>query len=444
MKNCATRILSRDYTVSGDTWATHLNNNDLIVGPSGAGKTRGYVKPNLLQGGESYIVADPKGSLLSEVGPVLEQQGYRVMSIDFCDLSGSYGYNPLDYIRGEREGGRYNQQDVATIASALCPLECQKDPYWDHAAQMYCAAMIGYVLECLPREEHTLEYVAKLLPLMADGGPNRLSTLERLFEELRMERPDSFVLQKYDLFRSIKVADRMDASIRGILAGRLSPLTFDDAARLFSKPDRVDFAALGREKTAVFLSVSDTDRSMDKLVNLFYTQAMQALCRSADRDYPDHRLKVPVRFILDDFATNTVIPDFDNLTSVIRSREIAVSVIIQSLTQLEGLYGQAKAITIVNNCDHCLYLGGQDTETARYFSAKVNKTVDSVLSLPLDAAYLFVRGQKARRVEKYRLEDHPLYPQLPEARERAAGRDAPAPVGEETQPPVFPDAECYA
>ena len=133
---------------------------------------------------------------------------------------------------------------------------------------------------------------------------------------------------------------------------------------------------------------------------LFRSQALQGLCRSADRDYPDHRLPVSVRFILDDFATNTVIPDFDSIISVIRSREIYVSIIIQSLSQLEGLYGHAKAMTIINNCDNCLYLGGQDVETASYFSLKMNRTVDTILNLPLDAAILFTRGQRPRRVEK--------------------------------------------
>lgn len=131
---------------------------------------------------------------------------------------------------------------------------------------------------------------------------------------------------------------------------------------MFSCPQRIDFRSLGREKTAVFLTISDTDRSMDGLVNLFYTQALQTLCNSADKDYPDHRLPVPVRFILDDFATNVRIPDFDKIISVIRSREIYVSIILQSISQLSALYGSGESTTIINNCDNCLYLGGQDVE----------------------------------------------------------------------------------
>ena len=142
---------------------------------------------------------------------------------------------------------------------------------------------------------------------------------------------------------------------------------------------------------------------MDRLTNLFYTQALHELCNSADRDNKDHRLKVPVRLILDDFAANVFIPEFDKIISVIRSREISVSIILQSLSQLESMYGDARAKTILNNCDHCLYLGGQDVDTARYVSIKANKSINSILNLPLEAAWLFERGTQPQQVEKYRL-----------------------------------------
>lgn len=148
---------------------------------------------------------------------------------------------------------------------------------------------------------------------------------------------------------------------------------------------------------------------MDKLVSLFCTQAMHCLCDSADLDYADHRLPVPVRFILDDFATNAVVPDFANLTSVIRSREISVSIILQSITQLNAVYGEADAATIIDNCDNCLYLGGQDLNTARIMSQKANRSLDSILNMPLSDAILFTRGQPPRRVQKYNLCTHPNY-----------------------------------
>ena len=202
-----------------------------------------------------------------------------------------------------------------------------------------------------------------------DGG-----YFHQIVFELGQKNPDSFAWRKFCMSNSGKRAERTYCSILSVLAEKLDVLTFDGIEKLFQREERVDFARLG--------------------------QAFQGLCRSADRDYSDHRLPVPVRFILDDFATNTVIPDFDNVISVIRSRNICASIIIQSLSQLEGLYGHAKAMTIINNCDNCLYLGGQDVETANYFSLKMNRTVDTILNLPLDTAILFTRGQRPRKVEK--------------------------------------------
>ena len=412
------RILADGEFRNNDTWCTGLNNNDLIIGPPGAGKTRFYIKPNLLQCQESVIVNDTKGSLLYEVGPDLAARGYHVLSINFADLGsetpGSCGYNPLDYIRYNEKTGRWSEKDILTIASALIPVE-SKDPFWDYSAQMYLACMIGYTMECLPPEERNLESVMKLFIYMdydrnAQGATfENSSKFGQLLHELGQKNPNSFAWRKFCTFRGNATAEKMHESIRGILASNLDVLTFDTAIDMYSRKDRIDFASIGRERTALFLTVSDTDRSLDRLVNLFYTQAFQTLCNSADRDYKNHRLPVSVRFMLDDFAAGTVIPDFDNLTSVIRSREISVSIIIQSLTQLEGLYGKSKATTIMNNCDNCLYLGGQDVNTAYTMAEKMNRPANTILTLPLGSAYLFTRGQPAKQVQKYDLRSHERY-----------------------------------
>ena len=164
---------------------------------------------------------------------------------------------------------------------------------------------------------------------------------------------------------------------------------------------------------ALFLTISDTDRSMDRLVNLFFTQAINVLCTTADHS-PGHRLPTPVRFYLDDFAANFTIPDFDKLTSVIRSREISVSVILQSLSQLEAIYGTARAATILNNADHLLYLGGTDVGTAQTISVKANKPTNTILQMPLDKAWLFTRGENPQPVRKYDVQDHPKYQYVPQ------------------------------
>lgn len=402
MRNTGYRILAEGQTVSNDTWATGRNNNDLIIGPSGAGKTRGYVLPNILQCSESLIVTDTKGALCQDVGGTLAQRGYDVLEINLTDcLASPWGYNPLNFIRCDRRE-KYSEQDIMTVAAALVPVENGHEPFWDLAARMILESLIGYVLDFLPDEEHTLSSVVTLFQAM---GTKRF---ERLFEELREVAPGSFAYNRYQMYSSIAHADKMYASIQGILAEKLSTLTFDGAKALFENPQRIDFRALGQRKTAVFLNISDTDRSMDRLAALFYTQALHTLCNMADRS-PGHRLTVPVRMILDDFAANVCIQDFDKITSVIRSREISVSIILQSLSQLEALYGHAKALTIINNCDQLLYLGGQDVETARYVCTKANKSINTILAMPLDGAWLFQRGEAPRQVRKYRLENHPQH-----------------------------------
>ena len=407
MRNTGHRILAYGAQIANDTWETGINNNDCIIGPSGAGKTRGYVIPNILQCNESMIIADTKGALRQQVGGVLEWSGYQICELNLTDCRAStIGYNPLRFIRLEGGCGHYSEQDILRVAACLVPLEIQKDPFWDRAAQMLLETLIGYLLECQPQEEHTLNHAALLLSEM--GG-----LTNKLLDEYAAIAPDSFAARRWKLYRSMSQADRTEACIQGILAEKLSTFTFDGVSDLFTRPNQIDFAALGREKTALFLNISDTDRSMDQLAALLYTQAIQQLCAEADHN-EDHRLTVPVRFYLDDFACNSVIPGFDQIVSVIRSREISVSIILQSLSQLEALYGHAKALTILNGCDNLLYLGGQDVETAQYIAIKANKPASAILNMPLDSAWLFTRGMKPEQVRKYELTSHPYYRMLPE------------------------------
>lgn len=412
--NC--RILGQDEFIDNDTWVTGISNNDLIIGPTGAGKTRGYVKPNILQANGSMIITDTKGNLRRETGPYLKSRGYHIVDIDFTNLYHSeFGYNPLDYIR-IREDGTFNEQDVMTIGKALVPDLSLKEPFWDDVARLYIEALIGYTMACLPKDEQNLNSVSRLSNLV---GTNTLNTM---FAELEACEPDSFSVSRYKRMQVIAVADRMDASIKGIMFNALNPYNFDGMRRMFVNPKRIDFASIGTEKTAVFLTVSDSDRAMDRLVGLFYTQALQVLLRTADQEFDDCRLPVPVRFILDDFATNVLIPDFDKIISVIRSREISVSLIVQSLSQLDALYDSSVKKTIVNNCDTWLYLGGQDFETIKTISEKMNRPFIETAQMPLDSAALFIRGQKPRFVEKFDLTTHRNYRYLPEAHQK--GKEA--------------------
>lgn len=413
MQNKSYRILARDQCISNDTRATGLNNNDLILGPSGAGKTRGYVLPNILRASESLIITDTKGDLCQQTRESLDKRGYTVLEINLTDcISSPYGYNPLDYIR--MENGRCNEQDVMTVAAALVPVGDLRDPFWDLSARSILACIIGYVMERLPEWERTMDSVTRLFREMGTG------CFDALMKELVEIDPECLAAVQYQMFSLTKTADRTYASIQGILAEKLSTFTFSGPSFLLDHPQKINLPDIGERKTAVFLRISDTDRSMDRIAALLYTQALQVLCSSADAQQT-RRLEVPVRLILDDFAAaaDACIPDFDRITSVIRSREISVSVILQSLSQLEASYGHHKAMTIVNNCDHLLYLGGQDVETARYIATRANKSMTSVLQMPLDHAWLFERGAAPRQVLKFNLSDLPLYPELEDEDEQA-------------------------
>lgn len=420
MRDKTSRILAAGRTMSNDTWETGLNNNDAVIGPSGCGKTRGYVKPNILQCNESMVISDPKGRLRQETGRALKCAGYRIINIDLTDCPRSYGYSPLDYVSYDGFRGCYREQDIMRIAACIVPVEDHYNPFWDKGARMYLEAIIGYVLECLPEREHTMESVAKLF--MEMGTPR----FDKLFEELYELNPDSFAAARYRLQKGTDTAEKMFASYIGILAEKLSAVAFGAVGDMFRKKERIRFRDLRREKTAVFLTISDTDRSMDGLASLFYAQALHELCNGRPESFRFIRNPLPVRFIFDDFAANFTIPDFDRIISVIRSRDVYASVILQSLSQLEGMYGHAAALTILNNCDNLLYLGGQDVETARYVSLKADKPLSEILNMPLSDAWLFTRGRKPERVKKYELETHERYKDLPEA---LARDDVPFPDG---------------
>ena len=414
MQNKSYRILASGQCINNSTWVTGLNNNDLIIGPSGAGKTRGYVLPNILRAKESLIVTDTKGDLCEQSRESLEKRGYVIQEINLTDcISSPYGYNPLDYIR--TENGRCNEQDVLTMAAALVPVGGLRDPFWDLAARSMLACIIAYVVERLPGWERTMDSVTRLFREMGTGH------FDALMKELVEIDPECLAAMQYQMFSLTQAADRTYACIQGTLSEKLSTFTFSGPSFLLDHPQKISLPDIGERKTAVFLHISDTDRSMDRIAALFYTQALQVLCSSADARQT-RRLKVPVRLILDGFAAaaDACIPDFDRITSVIRSREISVSIILQSLSQLESSYGHHKAMTIINNCDHLLYLGGQDVETARYIATRANKSMTRILQMPLDCAWLFERGTDPCQVLKFKLSDLPLYPELDDEDEQAS------------------------
>ena len=386
------RILAVGVEVDNDTHRTNLNNNDICIGPAGAGKTSGYVLPNLLRMEGSCIVADTKGNLRRKTEKILRQKGFKIHNIDFIDLQRSDAYNPLDYI-GRNKDGSWSEQDITSLSRALMPELSPDDPFWPLSAQMVLSAMIAYVLEALPEEEHTMFSVVEIFrEFETDRGA-------RLFHALHGKKPNSMAYRRYRMLESVTQAEKTWGCIRQFTAEALELFDIEEAKHIFQGHSSFRFTDLGDEKTVLFLNISDVDRSFDRIVGILYTQLFQSLCRHADNS-PGDRLKVPVRIIMDDFSTNYVIPQFDNIISVIRSREIYTTIILQSLTQLNAMYGIDRANTILNNSDHILYLGGQDLQTAEYIGNRTNRSPYTVLNLPLHQAIVLERGKEARFAEK--------------------------------------------
>lgn len=386
------RILAQGVSVSNDTRATGLNNNDMIIGSAGSGKTGGYVIPNLQNIEGSMIVSDTKGQLVKLFKDDLIKRGYKVHTLDLVDPERSCAFNPLAHIRRDKNG-RYREQDVLTLATMLSPVRTINDPFWDNAAMAQIAFYIAYSLDALPPEEQNLASICRLHGMFCQpGGRN-------FFLKWALQNPDKFAAKKFMHINAVSESEKTSGCINEFVTLALDSFNFREAEALFGNSKSIDLAALGREKTVLFLNVSDTDTTFDKIVNIIYAQALHVLCTEAD-NRPGGRLKVPVRIIMDDFAASARIPGFDKVISVIRSRDISVSLVLQSLTQLESMYSKPTALTIINNCDHLIYLGCQDLDTANFIAHHIGKTPEAVLSIPLSDAIIITKGEKTRQAKK--------------------------------------------
>ena len=379
-------LIARDCQFSLNDYETKRNNNVLVVGGSGTGKTRTIVSPNLEQAVGSYVVSDPKGNLHKKYGGYLKGKGYRVQVADFTHPERSMHYNPMAQVN--------STQDILKLASVLVDAKegaGNVDPYWDRTAAMLLAAIMGYMRET----EYTPWDFKSILELLNQAGreddeDRNSSLLAKRFALLRAQHPDSWACDQFDNVNA--APNKTFDCTRTSVSSKFSQMDSKELRQMMSGND-FDFASLGREKTALFVIVSDTDRTMDALVNLFFTQAMQALCRCADDECEDSRLPVPVRFILDDFATNCRIDEFPRMISSIRSRGISVMLMIQAEAQLAQGYGYDCA-TIISNCDTYVYLGGNDVRTAQAVSERWDKPLARVLNMPVEHCLVFRRGSQ--------------------------------------------------
>lgn len=379
-------ILADGQYYSMNCYETKRNNNVLVVGTSGSGKSRSIVSPNILQATGSYIISDPKGKLYGEYGEYLRKKGYLVELLDFDEPKRSVHYNFFEYIHSEK--------DILKVAHMLVYQDehgSLNDPFWDRSAELLLVSIMGYLYYERPKHEQTLECILKLVSACQIEEENAagICALDRIMEEVGAQNPHHFAYRQYQKFRL--AAARTLKSVLITVTSLLGKFDIDELNEMMAD-DELELMTIGERKTAVFVVVSDTDRSMDNLANLFFSQAMNELCRHADKNCADARLPVDVRFILDDFATNCRINEFPRMISAIRSRGISTMLMIQAESQLRAAYGE-DAATIIANCDTYVYLGGNDIETAKAVAIRCNVPVQKILYMPVETNWIFRRGQ---------------------------------------------------
>ncbi len=403
MRKYGTRILGKNVIISNDTRETGLNNNDLIIASTGLGKTGGYVVPNIQMNENSLIVSDTKNQLHRMFKDELTERGFNVLLLDFINPENSVVYNPLLFVRRTKWGG-FREQDILTIATTIHPAGISAgDPLWDNLTQNFIAFCIGYCLETKPEKERNLVTVADIARNFKDIEK------EDFFLDWIVDHQDTFSAKKYKEINSYSKADKMFGSVIGMVNDDLSRFSFQEAQFIFSEtPEKgeravdtevLDISLLGMEKTVLFINQSDTESTFECMINLLYAQAFQVLCLDADRS-KEGRLNVPVRIILDDFASSAKIPDFDKIISVIRSRDISVSIILQSMKQLDSMYNVSEAATIIDNCAHILYLGSMNETTQAYVASAAGKTIERIKTMPKEKAYLISFGERAKLIDK--------------------------------------------
>ena len=348
------------------------NKNILVIGGSGSGKTRFFCKPSLLQAHSSYVCTDPKGTLLPEIGTFLERKKYRIKCLNLINFRKSMKYNPLAYIRSEK--------DILKLVNALIMNtkgegEKSSEDFWVKAERLYYSALIGYIWYEATEEEKNFITLLDLINASEarEDDETYQSPVDLLFSQLEEREPDHFAVKQYRKFKM--AAGKTLKSILISCGARLAPFDIKELRDLMEY-DELELDTLGDQKTALFVILSDTDSTFNFVAALMYSQLFNLLCDKAD-DFYGGRLPIHVRLILDEFANIGQIPNFDKLIATIRSREISASIILQSQSQLKTIYKDA-ADTIVGNCDSTLFLGGKEKSTLKELSEILGKeTIDS-------------------------------------------------------------------
>ncbi len=335
------------------------NKNVLVIGGSGSGKTRFYVKPNLMQMHSSYCVTDPKGTIVVECGKMLVKNGYEIKILNTINFKKSMKYNPFAYLKSEKDILKLVQ---TIIANTKGEGEKAGEDFWVKAEKLYYTALIGYIYYEAPKEEKNFATLLEMIDAseVREDDENYMNPVDRLFEALEKKNPSHFAVKQYKKYKL--AAGKTAKSILISCGARLAPFDIEELRELM-KEDELELDTLGDRKTALFVIISDTDDTFNFVVSIMYSQLFNLLCDKADDEYGG-RLPIHVRFLLDEFANIGLIPKFEKLIATIRSREISASIILQAQSQLKAIY-KDNADTIVGNCDSTLFLGGKEKTTLK-------------------------------------------------------------------------------
>ena len=427
-------IFSNEVKLNMNTRKTRKNNNVLVIGGSGTGKSRFMVKPNLLQANCSYVVTDPSGELLQTQAYHLEAiQGYKIKVFDLTDMSKSSHYNPFNYIRDEK----------GVLLMVNCLIKNTNgdkkggDPFWEKSETALLLACCFYLIETLPKEEQNFSNVMMLLNAaeIDEDDPDAKSELDILMDNLEKEKPESMAVKNYKIFKM--AAGKTAKSILVSAGVRLQVFNFAEVKQL-TNDDTLDLASLGDEKQALFVVIPAADSTFNFLVSMMYSQLFETLYYHAEHECKGKRLKSHVRFLLDEFANIGTIPEFDKKLSTMRKYEISCTIILQSLSQLKAMYKDEWEV-LVDNCDSFLFLGCQGKTTLEYVNQKLGKatirskdssrsfgskgsrsesrkhegrelmTVTEISGMPDNNCILFIRGMNPFYCTKFSLEKHKNY-----------------------------------
>ena len=426
------KIFTQNVRMGLDGRKHRRNLNTVVVGGSGAGKTRFYAKPNLCQANTSFTVLDPKGELLRSTGHLLRQKGYEVRVLDLLNMEKSHCYNPFVYLRDDNDVQRL----VTNLFKSTTPKGSQSnDPFWDTAASMLLLALIFYLKYEAPPDEQNFPMVMEMLRAadVREDCDEYTSPLDELFERLEMREPDHIAVKYYKGYHSGSA--KTLKSIQITLAARLEKFNLSSLAAL-TATDELDLPSLGEKKVALFALIPDNDTSFNFLVSILYTQLFQQLFYLADHKYGGS-LPVPVHFLMDEFSNVSLPEDFSKILAVMRSRNVYASIILQNVAALKALL-EKEWESILGNCDEFLYLGGNETSTHKLISESyLGKstidtntygnssgrngnystnyqisgrdllTPDEVRMLDNRYALLFIRGERPVMDEKYDILKHP-------------------------------------